>query len=253
MNKKQHNDYFIFQRFIDQYLPQGFEHINREDPLILEMEEIMRIRKQFFYIGDLINIKIIFTSQGSKELIGLDPDILEPGNLYRATHPKDIERMSLARLRLFKSGTELLQRKEGSMYYSIPFCVIGANGSPLQTLFQGHLFYSRVPYETVFVMFVHTVIEHIKLRKHVYHHYIGTDPSVFRYPDEILLQTGQVFSDREYEILRLLANGLDSEQIAKKLFLSVNTVNTHRRNLLKKTNKSTTHELVIELMGSGLL
>ncbi len=39
---------------------------------------------------------------------------------------------------------------------------------------------------------------------------------------------------RETEILRLIAQGLKSSQIAEKLFLSVRTVNTHRTNLMQK-------------------
>jgi DNA-binding CsgD family transcriptional regulator len=68
-----------------------------------------------------------------------------------------------------------------------------------------------------------------------------------------LLRTGNVYTDREFEIIKLIAEGLGSEQIADKLFLSVNTINTHRRNILKKTRKSTTQELVIELKEKGIL
>lgn len=41
-------------------------------------------------------------------------------------------------------------------------------------------------------------------------------------------------STREQEILRLIANEYRSHEIAKELFISVNTVQTHRRNLLDK-------------------
>ncbi len=43
-------------------------------------------------------------------------------------------------------------------------------------------------------------------------------------------------TNRETEILRLVAEGLTSKQIADKLFLSVTTVNRHRTNIMKKTN-----------------
>jgi DNA-binding CsgD family transcriptional regulator len=246
-------DYKLFQQFIDKYIDQGFQNINREDPFMVEMESTLRARKQFFYIGDLIHIRIIFTSMGSEDMIGIDPLTLEPGSLYKATHPSDLHRMNLSRLRLFKTGTELLEQKNGPVFYSIPFYLIGKNGKPLQTLFQGYIFYSKVPHETVFVLFVHTDISNLQIPKNLYHHYIGNDASVFRVPDESLLDNGYTFSDREFEILQLLALGMDSDKIAEKLFLSTHTVNTHRRNLLKKTNKSFTHELVIELMEKGIL
>ncbi|MEY2834843.1 MAG: hypothetical protein RLZZ557_505 [Bacteroidota bacterium] len=41
---------------------------------------------------------------------------------------------------------------------------------------------------------------------------------------------------RELEIARLVCKELSSEQIANMLFLSLHTVNTHRKNILKKLN-----------------
>jgi DNA-binding NarL/FixJ family response regulator len=61
------------------------------------------------------------------------------------------------------------------------------------------------------------------------------------------------FSDREFEIIRLIESGLTSEQIAEKIFLSVHTVNTHRRNILTKSGKETISELIYELIDKGLL
>ncbi|MCF2502091.1 LuxR C-terminal-related transcriptional regulator [Dyadobacter sp. CY107] len=43
-------------------------------------------------------------------------------------------------------------------------------------------------------------------------------------------------SGRESEIIKLLAEGFNSKQIADQLFISVNTVRNHRANLLRKTN-----------------
>ncbi|RZK42802.1 MAG: response regulator transcription factor [Pedobacter sp.] len=42
-------------------------------------------------------------------------------------------------------------------------------------------------------------------------------------------------TERELEVLRLLAQELTSKQIAEKLFISERTVETHRKNLMRKT------------------
>ena len=41
-------------------------------------------------------------------------------------------------------------------------------------------------------------------------------------------------TEREQEILRLLADGLSNQEIAKQLFISVNTVKTHIKNIYAK-------------------
>ena len=51
-------------------------------------------------------------------------------------------------------------------------------------------------------------------------------------------------SNRERDIIRLLVLNYTSKEIAEKLFLSSHTVDTHRRNILKKLNISSTRELV---------
>lgn len=51
-------------------------------------------------------------------------------------------------------------------------------------------------------------------------------------------------TNRESEILTLIVNGFTSAEIAKKLFISPRTVETHRCNLMKKLKLKNTAELV---------
>lgn len=51
-------------------------------------------------------------------------------------------------------------------------------------------------------------------------------------------------SDREFEVLRLLAGGLGPTEVAQKLRLSVKTVSTHKANIQHKLGVSSTAELV---------
>jgi DNA-binding NarL/FixJ family response regulator len=58
---------------------------------------------------------------------------------------------------------------------------------------------------------------------------------------------------RETEILRCIAQGLTSKAIARKLFLSVRTINTHRTNLMQKLNIHDTARLVRYAVDHGIL
>jgi DNA-binding CsgD family transcriptional regulator len=248
-----HLDYTIFKQFIAKYEPQGFLNIDRQDPLVVDMEEKLRKGNQFFYIADLIQIKVLFTSQGCQDILGIEPESVGAGVFYYITHPDDLMRYNLSRAKLFKSGHDLFVKQEGISVLSISFRLKNKDGQYADILFQGYSFYSEIIYKTVFHFFVFTDISSFKMENPAHHHYLGDNPAFFRYPDKKLLQTGHAFSNREFEILQLIATGMDSEQIAKKLQISLNTVNTHRRNLLKKTRKQTTLEIVIELQERGIL
>jgi two-component system response regulator NreC len=60
-------------------------------------------------------------------------------------------------------------------------------------------------------------------------------------------------SDREREVLRLIALGHTNAEIAAQLFLSVRTVETHRARIQRKLGVSSRAELVHIALGSGLL
>lgn len=53
------------------------------------------------------------------------------------------------------------------------------------------------------------------------------------------MESAVVLTDREVEVLKLIVAEYSSEQIAEKLFISKRTVDTHRINILAKTNSKT--------------
>ena len=63
----------------------------------------------------------------------------------------------------------------------------------------------------------------------------------------------QNITTRELEILQLIALGLTSQDISKKLFISKNTVETHRKNLLAKLNVKNTASLLKFAYKKGLV
>ena len=73
-----------------------------------------------------------------------------------------------------------------------------------------------------------------------------------------LLQAGEksrheALSDREFEVLRLLAEGLGPTEIGDKLHLSVKTVSTHKTRILEKLRLGSTAELVRYALDNKLI
>jgi len=250
---KDQRQYDLFFEFIETYSLVGFKGINRHDPLVLALEEMMKSNNQFLSVFDMLRMKTEFVSQGCIQMLGINPEDLTSYHFKEATHPDDLKRHELGLVKMFKIAHELFVAKKGEMFISTNFRIRNSTGNYSNQLIQCYFFYSTVPDNTVYLININTDIDWCKKIKKGYHFYVGNDLSYFRYPDEELLMTGNVFTNREFEIIRMIKEGLESEQIAKKLFLSKHTVNKHRKNILDKTGKAHIAELIYDLQERGLL
>jgi len=63
----------------------------------------------------------------------------------------------------------------------------------------------------------------------------------------------EILTDREREVLSLIAQGLSNQEIAEKLVISIKTVNRHRENIMAKLNLHSRGELVRYAIEKGLI
>lgn len=248
-----YQDYTLFHKFIETYLPNGFNGINADDPMMLALEQMMEKNNQYFFIGDVLQSKILYTSKRSINIIGIEPAEITPYHGVKACHPDEVYRNTNGWAKLICMANDIFAAKSGSALLSVNMKLKNPKETYSEILFQCYLFYGDIPYNTVYDLQIHTNIDSFKMKKSGYHYYVGNDLSLFKYPDEELLQIGNVFTKREFEIIKLIESGLSSEQIAEKLFLSHYTVNAHRSNILKKADKSNISELIYDLNTRGML
>jgi DNA-binding NarL/FixJ family response regulator len=64
--------------------------------------------------------------------------------------------------------------------------------------------------------------------------------------------SGSQLSDREREVLQLIAEGRSTKEIGETLHISVKTVETHRKNIMEKTDARSVAELTKYAIRSGL-
>lgn len=103
------------------------------------------------------------------------------------------------------------------------------------------------PEELVFT--IHEVIEkrHIINFQHVLYQ---AEDNPFDHLDGYALKFK--LSKREFEILRYIAKGKTNKEIADTLYLSVHTVETHRKHIHTKLNVSSSSELIKKALDMGL-
>ena len=245
--------YSIYFDFIESYLPSGFLKINPDDPIMLKLEELTCENDQYFQVFDVGQMKFLYTSKNIFQMIGVTAEEINPGHYTHLIHPDDEERLCQARSRVYKMEKEIFMAQKGSALTSYNLRIRNDAGNYNCLFVQDYMFFSPIPYKVVFLIQVITNIDCYKMKKDRFHHYVGQDLSLFRFPDQELLEIGPDLSHREFEIIRLIESGLCSKEIADKLFLSLHTVNTHRSNILEKTGKVQISDLIYELKETGLL
>jgi len=71
--------------------------------------------------------------------------------------------------------------------------------------------------------------------------------------ETVELKIKDLLSDREMEMLKLLATGMSNKEIAEKLCLSLRTVKAHMSNIFTKMNVASRSEALVESLKKGLL
>ena len=246
-------DYSVFLKFFDQYSQSGLEGINTRDALMIELENLLEENRQLFYISDVVLFDILYVSNSVKKMFGIEPGKVHPGFFLTTTHPEDFNRHQLARSKVVNIGQEIYAQKKGTKILSMNVRARNPDGRYFNALYQAYIYYSKVPYESVYMILVITDITGFKNIHKGSHFHTGEDVRYFRFPDDELLKAGNIFSPTEFEILKLIDDGQSSQEISEKLFRSLFTINTHRANIMKKANKTSIAEVIHDLKKKGLL
>lgn len=101
---------------------------------------------------------------------------------------------------------------------------------------------------------IHTDITHFKESGKPMLSFIGLEgePSFVNVePENVFKPTRSLFTSRESDIVRRLVAGQPSRQIADVLYISKATVDTHRKNILRKADCETTYELISKAVNEG--
>lgn len=246
-------NYNIYFDFIESYLPSGFTDINPDDPIMQHLDEVMEENDQFFSASDLSLMQYIFTSKQSMQVLGIPADEIDPGFFMNTIHPDDMHRLVVGRAKMYAVAQEIYAAKSGNalMSFTLRFQILG--GEYKTILGQAYFFHTTLPREAVFLIQVVTSLDKSVEVNPDGHWYVGRNVSLFKFPDEKLLQMGSNLSDREFEIIKLIASGKSSQEIAEHLSISVHTVNTHRSNILEKTEKNTIADVIYEFKNLSLL
>lgn len=210
----------------------------------------------YFYIMDFFDMSLSHISPAIVEIHGFNTETVTFNDILGAIHPDDVDFVTRAEAfstNFFykKIGYEKLLKYKIS--YSFRFRL--QNGE-----------YALFNHQSLMLSMddngglgkslnIHTRIDHLSNLNTYKISLIGlnSEPSFMNLSLEGENQDIKVFSKREIDIIKLIANGLNNDQISKKLFISPFTVKKHRSNILIKSETKNIAQLIANCIFQGII
>lgn len=223
------------------------QHINE----VLSVEKFLKNFSATVFVADFQNGTYPYIGEGVEEIVGHSSEAIMEGGLMFTAHMMRVpdyidKRCMLEQTKLydnlngkklseirFKSIFPMLDKQKKQRFYYQQYKLILQGSDEIPIGFYGFL--SKVP-----LAGEEKIIQQIEL--------LNTEKNAWEEASSLEfylnVDENKLLSKRELEILKWISEGLNSEEIATKLYISVHTVKTHRKNMLKRTNSSNASDLV---------
>ncbi|MBF8149620.1 PAS domain-containing protein [Winogradskyella sp. F6397] len=223
------------------------EHIKK----IMELDAFLPYSSTFFCITNTQNLTFEYISKNYTACLGLDAQELKVHGMryfWNRIHPDDIDAWLSALNSLMEfTLSEISVHKRKDTNYTWNFRIKNANDVYVNIIQNTTPLDFDSDGKPIIGLAHYTVLDpHIKMD-------ITASAKILNANNEYetlyfnnfsqKLLTEDV-SNRERDVIRLLVLNHTSKQISKRLSISPHTVDTHRRNILKKFNVSSTGELI---------
>lgn len=206
------------------------------------VKSIQLAPNQYLYVNFAPNSKTVFVSPQVTPVAGYLPEEYNYQKQVAVIHPQDqpimMEAIKYAYGQLYHKAVKPFETS-----FNFSYRLRHKNGHYLRVLRQGMpIKYSKDGFILFYVSVV-TDISHLSNDKKVYAGRSGKGMEDYDFHVDKFYKS-KFLSKREIDILIMLREGLHSSEIGERLFISKHTVDTHRRNILKKLGVPSTVQLI---------
>jgi len=232
----------------------GHQQLNLEMEIHRKLIDIFHPGDFYYYILHIPSARMEFVSDSMTSVLGYTPDEFSVELMFDIMHPDDLPYFCEFEGKVQEFFGQLPAEKVMKYKVSYDFRVKSKNGNYVRLLHQVTTIQSNEDGGVIRVLGIHTDISSLKKENGSSLSFLGLEgePSYKNVltranaiPD---LSEIQELTRREREILRSILQGKTSHEIADSLFISKLTVDTHRKNILSKTNSRNMNELTLKCL-----
>ena len=213
----------------------------------------------YYYIFNVAKLEFDFIHPNATEILGFSIEEYDFEELTGLVHPDDIIHMRNCEYMIGDFFSKLPDKNQ-ILNYKVTYClrINSTNGYKLM-LHQAKAVSLGDHGGISKVFALQTEVDHLIKKNNYRLSFTGFNgnPSYLGIPvkEKYTLKEsiGHPFTKRQLEIIKLLAVGCSNQQIADKLFISIETVRTHRKNILEKSDCQNTTELVVRCVKQGII
>jgi DNA-binding CsgD family transcriptional regulator len=218
---------------------------------IIDLDFYLPYSSTFFCITNTQDLKFEYISKNFNTCLGLDPNELNAKGMryfWSRIHPEDIDLWLSALNKLMEFTIDKIpEDKRPDANYTWNYRVKNARGNYVNIIQNTTPLAFDSEMKPIIGLAHYTVLDAkikmpITASAKVLNDNNEYETVYFNNRSQKLLAGG--ISNRERDVIRLLILNKSSKEISEKLNISSHTVDTHRRNILKKLNISSTGELI---------
>jgi len=214
---------------------------------------IFQVGNFYYFIFNIRTAEFDFISPEIHNLLGYNPETLSADFFLNQIHPEDHSYFLNFENKSYDFFSKLPLDKIEKYKVRYDFRIKNSDNNYIRILHQ-HIVIQHEEENISKSLVVHTDITYLKPEGRPVLSFIGLEgePSFIDVAFENIYQpTKEILSRREKEVLRHLAEGKNSAQIATLLSVSKYTIDTHRKNILKKTKSLSTLGLLSKSVSEG--
>lgn len=235
--------------------------------IIDQVASFFAVGSFYYFIVNFENITMDYVHDGVRAVLGIEPEDFSMESCFEIMHPEDLASMNEKEAVVFDFFFNKIYSEDLFSYKTVYVMRLkNTDGTYRTLLHQASVFSISDDGKIQQSLCVHTDITYLNIpinhnisfissKKPSYHFSKNSGNYAIIHENNSSLEKASfkdIFSKREKEIVEKLAQGMKFNEIAKLLFVSPHTINTHKKNILRKSGCKNTPELIARCYIDGL-